>query len=345
VQGSFSIGEVEPQFANISNNAPISTWPVRSPFRWNILIDAVIVNNNITVPTSSVDGAPSNKAVALIDSGASYSYVSKDVCDAIYSIIPGATFNASTGYWMVPCDAEVDMAFQIGGQMFPLHPLDVTPTMVLDPSTCIGSFVPQSDPIGSDIDWLMGDNFLRSVYSIYDFGDFDASGKMGDPYMKFLSLIDPNHVSADFHKIRGGTPKTNITYTGLSAAAILPSFNLSVNTSHALETIAKFVPAILALVALNALVLIICCIVWLVSTFRRRNARATPRIPRSRSMRTMPLNDANSYVAGVPSLSSSTPHAYEPVSMALTEDTFVPPSPAFHNSGLRPGDRPKSYSG
>jgi len=196
-------------------------------------------------------------------------------------------------------------------------------------------------------DWLVGDNFLRSVYSVYDFGDFDASGKMGDPYMKFLSLVEPNSASADFHKIRGGTPNTNITYTGLSAAAIAPRFDLSVDTSHALETIAKFVPAILAVVALNALVLIICGIVWLVSICRKRKARATPRIPRSRSTRTMPQNDANSYVAGIP-MSPSTPHVYEPVSMALTEDTFVPPSPAFLNSGdgnFRPGDRPKSYSG
>jgi hypothetical protein len=40
-----------------------------------VLIDAVITNNTIIVPSSSVDGAPSNKAVAMIDSGASYSYV------------------------------------------------------------------------------------------------------------------------------------------------------------------------------------------------------------------------------------------------------------------------------
>ena len=90
VQGNFSIGntfyimqarfnirsgEYDSQFANIANNAPIPTWPVQSPVRWNVLIDAVIVNNTITVPTSSVDDAPSNKAVALIDTGSSYSCV------------------------------------------------------------------------------------------------------------------------------------------------------------------------------------------------------------------------------------------------------------------------------
>lgn len=90
VQGTFSIGifciayrrldfnvrvgEYEPQFANVSNSQRIPTWPVTSPSRWNVLVDAVVINNTIMVPSSSVDGAPSNKAVALIDSGASYSY-------------------------------------------------------------------------------------------------------------------------------------------------------------------------------------------------------------------------------------------------------------------------------
>jgi saccharopepsin len=76
-QARFNIrlGEYEPQFANISNNPQISTWPKKSPSRWNILIDAVIVNKDIIVPRSSVNGAPSNKAVSLLDTGASYSYV------------------------------------------------------------------------------------------------------------------------------------------------------------------------------------------------------------------------------------------------------------------------------
>jgi hypothetical protein len=69
------VGEYEPQFAHVSNSERIPTWPVTSPSRWNVLVDAVIINNTIMVPSSSVDGVPYNKAVALIDSGASYSYV------------------------------------------------------------------------------------------------------------------------------------------------------------------------------------------------------------------------------------------------------------------------------
>lgn len=188
----------------------------------------------------------------------------------------------------------------------------------------------------------MGDNFLRSVYSVYDFGDFDESGNMGDPYIKFLSLVDPNNASVEFHQLRGGTPNKNITYTGLSGAALSLSSSLS---DDSLGMIVKFVPPLLALVAFNSLVLIICCIVWLVSFIRKRRLRATARLPPSR-LRSMPMNDTNSYIAGddpLPSSSSSRLHAYEPVSMALTEDTFVPPSPAFHSDSSKM-QRPKSYS-
>ena len=186
---------------------------------------------------------------------------------------------------------------------------------------------------------MIGDNFLRSVYTVYDFGDFDASGNMGNPYMKFLSLVDPDKASVEFHQLRGGAPNTNITYTGLSGAALTLSSSLS---DESLGMITKFIPPMLALIAFNSLVIIICCIVWLVSFIRKRRVRAIPRLPRSRI--SMPMNDTSSYIAGedpTPS-SSSRLHAYEPVSMALSEDTFVPPSPAFYSEGSKM-QRPKSF--
>jgi hypothetical protein len=67
-------GELEPQYAHVSGNEPIPTWPITNPYRWNLLLDAVIVNTTITVPTTKVVGAPSNKAVVLMDSGSSYTY-------------------------------------------------------------------------------------------------------------------------------------------------------------------------------------------------------------------------------------------------------------------------------
>ena len=162
---------------------------------------------------------------------------------------------------------------------------------------------------------------------------------MGNPYMRFLSLVDPDKASVEFHELRGGSPNTNITYTGLSESALSLSSSLS---DESLGMIIKFIPPMFALVAFNSLVVIICCIVWLVSFIRKRRVRAIPRLPRSR--RSMPMNDTSSYIAAddpMPS-SSSRLHVYEPVSMALSEDTFVPPTPAFYSEGNKM-QRPKSF--
>jgi saccharopepsin len=344
VEGSFSIGEYEPQYAMVANQSSISTWPVNSPKRWNVLLDAVIVGDRIVTPTTTVVGAPSNKAVVLLHSGSSYTYAPKAICDAIYGNVTDAKFDASAGQWTVPCSYEVNMALQIGGQIFPIHPLDVTPVSLTDPSTCVGSFVPQSVAVGAgEFDWLIGDNFLRSVYAVYDFGDFDSSGQMGNPYMKLLSIIDPDEGSVDFHNVRGGEPQTNITYHGLGDVSIQPSFNISQDISASLERIGRYIPAMLGVVALNALVLLVLAAAGTVIYCRRRSRRSAPaRTPRGR-FSPMPMNPRNSYVPGVLPLSEQ-PHSYQPVSMALTEDTFVPPSPAFHKFDGQLSDRPKSIA-
>ncbi|KAF5363696.1 hypothetical protein D9756_000629 [Leucocoprinus leucothites] len=341
-------GEYDPDYAGVANTSRISTWPVHSPKRWTVLLDSIIVGNDIVVPTTRVVGPPSNKAVILMDSGASYTYAPKSITDAIYANITGAKFDEKSNQWLVPCDHEVDIALQIGGQIFPLHPLDVTPATAGSNSTCVGSFIPTQLDLESQFDWLVGDNFLRSVYAVYDFGDYDDKGVMGDPYMQFLSIINPDDASVDFHKIRGGEPKSNITYVGLNGTANAPSFFISDNVSESLEMISRFVPAMLGIIALNTLILLGILISGLCYWMKKRRLRRydgvrTPRGTRGR-MTPMPLDTTPSYVAG--EQSSAVPATYQPVSMALTEDTFVPPSPAFHKfDGVAyPGDRPKSIA-
>jgi saccharopepsin len=72
IQGSFAIGELEPEYASVANQTALPTWPVNSPTRWNVLLEALIVNQTITPVSSNVTGAPSNRAVSLLDSGTSY---------------------------------------------------------------------------------------------------------------------------------------------------------------------------------------------------------------------------------------------------------------------------------
>lgn len=94
---------------------------------------------------SLTNNAPSQTLVAVFDSGVYYhrhsagSYfassdfgspgftlpqVSRSISDAIYGRVQGAVWNATNGWWDVPCAQELNITFIFGGQKLPVHPLD-----------------------------------------------------------------------------------------------------------------------------------------------------------------------------------------------------------------------------
>jgi len=279
-----------------------------------------------------------------------------EVCKAIYGDITGAKLDQETGLWSIPCDTEIDIAMQINGQIFPMHPLDIVPKSTTNPGSCVGSFVAQdvSAIAANTFDLIIGDNVLRSVYSVYDYGDFDASGNMGDPHVQLLSVVDPNAASKDFAAARGTVARTNITYNAANSPAASggrTTVSLSDNITNTLNRINTYLPIMLAIVALNALVILLLVIAAFVYLFRRRGVlkrknarRLTPVALEAVSTDTLGLSSRRS-------LQYRSQHPdYEPVSMALTDDTFVPPSPPFHytrNGRLKSqplDDRPKSVA-
>jgi saccharopepsin len=275
--------------------------------------------------------------------------------------------------------------------VFPLHPLDVAIKNPNVDNVCLGTFIPQdTSAIGSGVlyahpsrplttinalcfisrDWILGDSFLRGVYSVYDFGDFDQNHNMGDPYVKLVSLIDPNAASAEFAQERNTTARNNITFNAASGSGSgSTTVSLSNDISTTLDKINSYLPALLAVMAFNALAVLVLLIgagIWLC---RRRagNRResAGPRARRNKGRVTpLPLEpmggpsgmdaEASSYVEPnfpyADNGASQSKHVYQPVSMALTEDTFVPPSPAFSRygdggfKGVPMADRPKSVA-
>ncbi|KAL1755442.1 aspartic peptidase domain-containing protein [Schizophyllum commune] len=337
IEGTFTIGEYVDEYKDVQKQTAIPTFPKTAPTRWTVLVDYLFVGDNTISPTTSVPGVQVNQAVALLDSGTSYTYAPDDIVDAIYKGVDGARFDSSLGQWVVPCDAEIDMALQIGGQVFPLHPLDVTPTGLTDQNQCVGSFVPGSLAVAEgNFDWLIGDNFLRSVYSVYDFGDFDKDGKMGDPYVKMLSIVDPNEASKEFASQRNTSPRSGISYSAQSVEQASMSVTVSGDVASTLDKLTTYLPAMLAIMALNAVVLLalgVSGMVYLCRQKRRRSVMGRT----GRRMSPMPMNPRHSYIAGVPA--HEQPHSYEPVSMAITEDTFVAPSPRYMEFE---GGRPKS---
>ncbi|KAF7965819.1 hypothetical protein HWV62_41733 [Athelia sp. TMB] len=294
--GLFTVGEYDPKYQAVANADPIPTWPVASPSRWSVLVDSIVVGANQIDVTTVVADAPTNKAVALLDSGTSYSYAPPEVCQAIYGGVKGAQYDSAEGTWIVPCNAEIDMAIQIG-------------------------------------DWLLGDNFLRSVYAVYDFGDFDGAGNMGNPYLKLMTLVDPDAASKAFHQVRGGTAATNITYNAANSTTSPVTVSLSDDVAKVLTQLGTYFPVMLGVIALNSVLLLILIIVGIIYLVKRRGPRARKQRGRTSPV---PLNRTNSRFSS----GANSQHVYEPVSMALTEDTFVPPMPAFR--GDKGKNRPKS---
>ncbi|CCO28110.1 hypothetical protein BN14_02102 [Rhizoctonia solani AG-1 IB] len=257
--------ELEPEYeAAINETEVIPTWPVVNPTRWSVLIDGYDTTGAITHTLSSVvPGVPSGKAVALLDSGTSYSYASEEFCKNIYSTIPGAKFSSTLGQWVVPCEEEVNLGLTIDGRRFPVHPLDISSPSLSsnDNTTCYGTFIPLTFTVGAgEFDVLLGDIFLRNVYSLYDLGDFEDNQDMvmGNPYIKLLSITNGTASSQEFHKVRGGSASeaNKISNAQASSGSASASTTVSVSTST-LDRLVRYTEILLSLLAVSTTLLIL----------------------------------------------------------------------------------------
>ena len=164
---------------------------------------------------------------------------------------------------------------------------------------------------------------------------------MGNPYVQMLSLIDPNQASVEFHNVRGGTPNTNITYSVSNSETGSTTVTLSTDVATTIENLTKYLPAVLGIMALNALVLILLIVVGIILLCKRRKNTRIRKMPGR--LNTTPMGNPPGLGNSGPS--GQLPHTYQPVSMALTEDTlFAPPPPGFKNDPSRFRDHADSVA-
>ncbi|QRV94007.1 aspartyl protease [Ceratobasidium sp. AG-Ba] len=309
--GSFDIGEIQPQYAAIEQSSPIPLWP-ETANRWTVLIDSLTANGSSVPLNSTFEGdngiePPAGKSLALLDTGTSLALIPKWAVDAIYGSIPGSAYSAQDDVWFVPCMAEGVVSFVIGGITIPIHPLDLTIPQTYIKSSgekvtyCVNTFRPFTLDFNA-FDFLLGDSFLRNVYAVYDFGDFDSSGNMGKPYVKLLPLTDPTAASAGFKKSRAAalsqlppegsfdglvgvsvpTPNSSVAGSGigsgksgsnLAAAGLSDDDTSSIKDS--LSQLTKFAPIVLALLGVNAILLIGLVTMGAFTLFRRNKSNKT----------------------------------------------------------------------
>jgi len=146
---------------------------------WVIPIDNVAVDGQ----TVSVDQTAQK---AIIDTGTTLVGGEDTVLASIYGNIPGAIEGSTLasqlqGFYALPCNATPSVTLSFGGNSYPYSSADLLYMPI--PQTlegyCVSSLFTYSSKDPHSIDyvpngspyWLVGDAFLKNVYSVFNLGD------------------------------------------------------------------------------------------------------------------------------------------------------------------------------
>ncbi|KAF8064915.1 aspartic peptidase domain-containing protein [Lyophyllum atratum] len=194
--GSFNIADYDKEYVAVADAPKLLQFP-RNATRWTTLLEDVWVDGVSIKFGSTIEGVPAGKAIALVDTGSPAGVFPAEIMQGIFSRIEGAAYDKTMRLWLIPCNSTTNVDMVMGNQSFSIHPLDlseVTFAMISgqNHTLCTSSFSTHDKVGGNEFDLVLGDTFLRNVYSVYDFGDPSGSsdGAMGVPYMQFLSQID-----------------------------------------------------------------------------------------------------------------------------------------------------------
>lgn len=172
--GDFTIGEVIPDYANITSQPQLDITTVASGEQhWSVLLDSNgVKTGNGTVfqtTTNLTETTDKTRLTFVFDTGFSLPQVPASLAQAIYGSIPEAKLaNTSEGEsWVMPCTEEVNITFIFGGVEIPIHPLDATMQFadLNNDSQCLGTFQPIGADAAGDYDGIMGMAFRE--YSLH----------------------------------------------------------------------------------------------------------------------------------------------------------------------------------
>ncbi|EIW64104.1 acid protease [Trametes versicolor FP-101664 SS1] len=214
--GTFTVSELITEYASITS-APHMI-PVIDQ-GWETHMDGMTINGQfmdghsglISYATQFRGGLPPGKTIAVVDSGSSFMLIMATFTtvmgppayvDAAYKNIPGAILTNDTAgagpAYIIPCDTKLNLTLHFGGQPFPIHPLDavIVNQTANGLMVCLSALSMNLDPVDLASDWLIGDTFMRNVYSLYDYGNM-SNPNAGFPYMQLLSITDADAAWAE----------------------------------------------------------------------------------------------------------------------------------------------------
>ncbi|KAL0957926.1 hypothetical protein HGRIS_000107 [Hohenbuehelia grisea] len=210
--GIFTISEYIPEYSAVSKSQKVPRELNLDPLHWSVLLDGFSVNGRPYTLKSQVPSIPAGRALVALDTGFSLPPIPEPMVDFIYSSIPGALKytdpDPANSLWIVPCRAAARVAFDIGGQEVPIHPLDLT--MVTNYTIggrfvtfCTNRYTPIGNLKAGRLDMVLGDAFLRNVYVSFDYGTLDSRGALTEtPFVQILPTTQFNEALPEFTAVR-----------------------------------------------------------------------------------------------------------------------------------------------
>ncbi|KZT39855.1 acid protease [Sistotremastrum suecicum HHB10207 ss-3] len=189
------------------------------PIAWEVPIDNVFLDG-VQLPTSNLSD-PSITLTALVDTGNSLIRGPQDVTNQIMTSLTGSTDPRRT---TIPCSASHNLAFQIGGQMFPIDPRDfVSQDVEGNVNRCDPNLVSTDPPSNGFLySWSLGDPFLKSVLVSFYYGNL-THPSVDPPRMGFLSTVPQNAAALLSSAIASASADGNLAATSVSAPSGLPT--------------------------------------------------------------------------------------------------------------------------
>ncbi|KZT25130.1 acid protease [Neolentinus lepideus HHB14362 ss-1] len=196
--GSFTMGFVNESL--YTGDIDFQSIPSGQESYWILPLTQINVQGNALTFASS-----SSSSFAAIDTGTTLVGGPSSAIAQVYSEIPGSAPGTGNfeGYYTYPCSTAVNVSLAFGGNSWSISPADFKLTQISN-SQCLGALF-ELETGGSAPAWIVGDTFLKNVYSVFRFNP---------PSVGFAQLSEA--VTAQ-NGVNGPVPSATI---GSAAAAV-----------------------------------------------------------------------------------------------------------------------------